>query len=149
MTQLSSVVLGGLTTDYGVYGRPEDHGASLGLYSVSNRGAFSTEGHLHMVILKRTDNAETWLWQVENNRPWSWEIGDWKDSVNLAAGGPVETNRDWRQNLFPGQEFTTVPVALCHVLDNYERAYADMTMPVTDAAEAPGSQLVTNHLQIT
>ncbi|KAB8230243.1 putative Melibiase subfamily [Aspergillus alliaceus] len=137
MTQLSSLVLGVLSgpnnsrfraaqwvdrdlpsqgiDDYGVYGRPEGHEASLGHYSVSNRGTFSTEGHRPMGILKRTDNAETWL------------CGDRKDSVYLAAGGPVETDHDWRQNLFPGLEITTVPVALCHVLDNYERAFADMT----------------------
>ncbi|KAE8313465.1 glycoside hydrolase superfamily [Aspergillus transmontanensis] len=162
VTQLSSLVLGGLTTgaekwwsdyilavpnnswfreaqwidhdlpslgidDYGVYGRPEEYAASLGHYSVSNRGTFSTEGYLPMGLLKRTDNAETWLWQVENNGSWRWEVGDWKDSVYLAAGGPVETDHDWRQTLSPGQEFTTVPVALCHVLGNYEHAFAEMT----------------------
>ncbi|GMG08834.1 unnamed protein product [Aspergillus oryzae] len=162
VTQLSSLVLGGLTAgaekwwsdyvlavannswfreaqwidhdlpslgidDYGVYGRPEEHAASLSHYSVSNRGTFSTEGHLPMGLLKRTDNTETWLWQVENNGSWRWEVGDWKDSVYLAAGGPVETDHDWRQTLYPGQEFTTVPVALCHVLENYEHAFAEMT----------------------
>ncbi|KAF7592258.1 hypothetical protein BBP40_000460 [Aspergillus hancockii] len=161
VTQLSSLVVGGLTTgserwwsdyvlsvpnnswfreaqwiehdlpslgidDYGVYGRPEQHAASLAHYSVSNRGTFSTEGHLPMGLLKRIDSAETWLWQVENNGSWRWEVGDWKDSVYLAAGGPVETDHDWRQALSPGQEFTTVPVALCHVLDNYEKAFAAM-----------------------
>lgn len=113
--------------DYGVYGRPENHYASLGHYAVSNRGTFSTEGHLPMGLLKRRDNAETWLWQVENNGSWRWEIGDWKDSVYLAAGGPVETDHDWRQRLGPGEEFTTVPVALCHVLDDYEKAFASLT----------------------
>ena len=162
VTQLTSLVLGGLTTgaekwwsdyilavpnnswfreaqwidydlpslgidDYGVYGRPEGHAASLGHYSVSNRGTFSTEGHLPMGLLKRTDNAETWLWQVENNGSWRWEVGDWKDSVYLAAGGPVETDHDWRQTLSPGQKFTTVPVALSHVMENYEHAFAEMT----------------------
>ncbi|KAK1142244.1 hypothetical protein N8T08_007988 [Aspergillus melleus] len=162
VTQLSSLVLGGLTTgsekwwfdyklsvannswfreaqwiehdlpslgidDYGVYGRPEAHAASLAHYTVSNHGSFSTEGHLPMGLLKRNDNAETWLWQVENNGSWRWEIGDWKDSVYVAAGGPVEADHDWRERLSPGQEFTTVPVAICHVFDNYEKAFAEMT----------------------
>ncbi|PLB50652.1 glycoside hydrolase [Aspergillus steynii IBT 23096] len=162
VTQLSSLVLGGLTTgsekwwsdytlsvpnnswfreaqwiehdlpslgvdDYGVYGRPEEHAASIAHYAVSNRGSFSTEGHLPMGLLKRTDGAETWLWQVENNGSWRWEIGDWKDSVYVAAGGPVEADHDWREKLSPGKEFTTVPVAICHVFDNYEKAFAEMT----------------------
>ncbi|KAL3443111.1 glycoside hydrolase superfamily [Aspergillus insuetus] len=80
-----------------------------------------------MGLLKRRDNAETWLWQVENNGSWRWEIGDWKDSVYLAAGGPIETEHDWRQRLGPGETFTTVPVALCHVLDGYETAFAALT----------------------
>ncbi|KAL2812296.1 glycoside hydrolase superfamily [Aspergillus granulosus] len=162
VTQLTSLVLGGLTTgsqkwwadytlsvpnnswfreaqwiehdlpslgidDYGAYGRPENHWASLAHYAVSNHGTFSTEGHLPMGLLKRRDNAETWLWQVENNGSWRWEIGDWKDSVYLAAGGPIETDHDWRQRLCPGEEFKTVPVALCHVLDDYETAFAALT----------------------
>jgi alpha-galactosidase len=80
-----------------------------------------------MGLLKRRDNAETWLWQVENNGSWRWEIGDWKDSVYLAAGGPIETDHDWRQRLGPGIKFTTAPVALCHVLDDYETAFAALT----------------------
>ncbi|KAL5333156.1 glycoside hydrolase superfamily [Aspergillus crustosus] len=162
VTQLTSLVLGGLTTssakwwadytlsvpnnswfreaqwiehdlpslgvdDYGAYGRPENHFASLAHYAVSNRGTFSTEGHLPMGLLKRKDNAETWLWQVENNGSWRWEIGDWKDSVYLAAGGPIETDHDWRQRLSPGETFTTVPVALTHVLDDYETAFTALT----------------------
>ncbi|KAL4888883.1 glycoside hydrolase superfamily [Aspergillus ambiguus] len=113
--------------DYGVYGRPEDHWGTLAHYAVSNRGSFSTEGHLPMGLLKRRDNMETWLWQVENNGSWRWEIGDWKDSVYLAAGGPVETDHDWREKLGPGKAFSTVPVALCHVMNSYDTAFAAMT----------------------
>ncbi|KAL5360617.1 glycoside hydrolase superfamily [Aspergillus floccosus] len=113
--------------DYGVYGRPEDHWGTLAHYAVSNKGSFSTEGHLPMGLLKRRDNAESWLWQVENNGSWRWEIGDWKDSVYLAAAGPVEVDHDWRERLRPGESFTTVPVALCHVMQSYDAAFAAMT----------------------
>ncbi|KAF9884588.1 hypothetical protein FE257_001472 [Aspergillus nanangensis] len=113
--------------DYGVYGRPENHYGSLAHFGVSNRGSFSTEGHLPMGALKRRDNTETWLWQVESSGSWRWEIGDWKDNIYLAAGGPVECDHDWRQRLIPGQKFTTVPVALCHVLAPYDAAFAAMT----------------------
>ncbi|KAL4812419.1 glycoside hydrolase superfamily [Aspergillus spinulosporus] len=113
--------------DYGVYGRPENHFASLAHYAVSNKGTFSTEGHLPMGLLKRRDNGETWLWQVENNGSWRWEIGDWRDSVYLAAGGPVETDHDWRMTLQPGEEFITVPIALVHVYDDYEKAFSALT----------------------
>ncbi|KAL4999841.1 glycoside hydrolase superfamily [Aspergillus recurvatus] len=112
---------------YGVYGRPENHFASLAHYPVSNRGTFSTEGHLPMGSLKHRNNGETWLWQVENNGSWRWEIGDWRDSVYLAAGGPIETDHGWRQLLRPSEEFATVPVALVHVYDDYEKAFSALT----------------------
>ncbi|KAH8694959.1 glycoside hydrolase superfamily [Talaromyces proteolyticus] len=114
--------------DYGVHSVPDDnHWGSISHYAVSNRGTFSTEGHLPMGMLKRRDDADTWLWQIENNGSWRWEIGDWKDSVYLAAGGPVNYDHDWRERLAPGQKFSTVPVAVCHVLDNYEKAFAGLT----------------------
>ncbi|KAL4804609.1 glycoside hydrolase superfamily [Aspergillus unguis] len=113
--------------DYGLARRPEDYPASLAHYSVSNRGTFSTEGHLPMGMLKQRDNSQTWLWQVENNGSWRWEIGDWKDSVYLAAGGPMETDHDWRLRLSPGQVFTSVPVSLVHVPGDYEQAFSALT----------------------
>ncbi|RDW68761.1 putative Melibiase subfamily [Aspergillus mulundensis] len=113
--------------DYGVYGRPENHFASLAHYAISNRGTFSTEGHLPMGLLERCDRGETWLWQVESNGSWRWEIGDWRDGGYLAASGPIESDHDWRQILEPGGEFKTVPVALVHVFDDYESAFGALT----------------------
>jgi alpha-galactosidase len=103
--------------DIGVLELNQGHYGSHAAYSVSNHGGFSSGGMLPMGMLKRKDGKETWLWQVENNGSWRWEIGDFKDSIYLALGGPDSFSHDWRQRLRPGQSFTTVPCALTHIYD--------------------------------
>ncbi|KAN0109979.1 glycoside hydrolase family 36 protein [Hyaloscypha variabilis] len=111
----------------GIYKLQDGHVASMANFSLSNRGSFSTGTHLPMGMLKRNDNTETWLWQVENNASWRWEIGDYKDNVYLAAGGPTSIDHDWRQTLAPRATFTSVPMALCHVFDSPETAFGALT----------------------
>ncbi|KAJ5951054.1 Aldolase-type TIM barrel [Penicillium vulpinum] len=162
VTQLSSIAVGGLTTnspqwyhDYtlwtstntwfreaqwrkqtlpeigidndGICELPDGHLGSQAAFTLQNHGSFSTNGHLSMGALVSKDNNDTWLWQVENNGSWRWEIGDYKDSIYLAAGGPTGMDHDWKQVLRPGQSFTTVPVALAHVDGGLESAFAALT----------------------
>ena len=70
-----------------------------------------------MGMLKRRDGRETWLWQVENNGSWRFELGDFKDDVYVAITGPTDYNHHWKERLRPGQSFQTVPCALVHVYD--------------------------------
>ncbi|KAK8073249.1 hypothetical protein PG994_004148 [Apiospora phragmitis] len=53
--------------DLGLYQLNQGHLAPMSTFKMSNRGTFSTQGHLPIGLLKRRDNAETWLWQVEDN----------------------------------------------------------------------------------
>lgn len=101
--------------DYGIYGLPEKQSASLSTFALSNHSSFSTQRHLPMGVLKKRDQSETWLWQIENNGSWKWEIGDFYDNVYMAASGPNSDDHEWRQRLAPGASFTSVPVSLCHV----------------------------------
>lgn len=80
--------------------------------AVSNNGTFSTGGRLPMGALTRANNSESWLWQIEHNGSWRWEIGDFRDSLYMAASGPLDQNHSWSKDLAPGELFTSVP-ALC------------------------------------
>ena len=114
--------------DIGLSELPGDgHDSSLANFSVSNRGTFSTGTHLPMGLLKRNDQSETWLWQVESSGSWSWELGDFQENIYLAAGGPTNKDHGWRHQLAPGKSFTSVPVALCHVFDTPDRAFSAIT----------------------
>ncbi|RDW58378.1 glycoside hydrolase family 36 protein [Coleophoma crateriformis] len=112
--------------DYGVYELPDKHINSMSTYAVSSHGSFSTLGHLPMGLLKHKNGTDTWLWQIEHNGSWKWEIGDFKDAIYMAASGPLDTDHHWGKVLQPGETFTTVPVALCHLRDSPEAAFADL-----------------------
>ncbi|KAF4782981.1 alpha-galactosidase [Colletotrichum scovillei] len=101
--------------------------ASLAHFELSSRGSFSTGGHLPMGALKHKNNEDTWMWQVEHNGSWRWDLGDFKDSIYLAAGGPMLSSHGWKKRLSPGQSFTTVPVACCRVQGDEQAAFAAMT----------------------
>jgi alpha-galactosidase len=111
----------------GICELPDGHSASQATFSLHNRGSFSTSSYLPMGALKSSCGKDTWLWQVENNGSWRWEIGDYKDSIYLAAGGPTGMDHNWKQVLQPGQSFTTVPVALTRVAGGVEAAFAALT----------------------
>ncbi|KAF4334825.1 alpha-galactosidase [Fusarium beomiforme] len=105
-----------------IYGRPDAHTASQTTFGLQNRGSFSTGSHLAMGALESQLNSDTWAWQIEHNGSWRWEIGDYKDSVYMAAGGPTAIDHDWRQVLRPGESFTSPTVALARVSGGFEEA---------------------------
>ncbi|RSL86863.1 hypothetical protein CDV31_016339 [Fusarium ambrosium] len=65
--------------------------------------------------------------KIEHNGSWRWEIGDYKDSVYLAAGGPTGVDHDWKQVLLPGKSFTSVPTAVSRVNGGVEAVMAALT----------------------
>ncbi|KAJ5382983.1 Aldolase-type TIM barrel [Penicillium concentricum] len=109
----------GINND-GICELPYGHLCSQATFGLQSHGSFSTSSHLPMGALRSNDNEDTWLWQVEHNGSWRWEIGDNKDSIYLVAGGPTGMDHDWKQVLHPGQSFTTIPVALTRVT-GYQR----------------------------
>ena len=112
--------------DAGFYELHEGHEASCGTCVISNHGSFSTEGHLPMGMLKSKDGKQTWLWQIENNGSWRWEVGDWRDSLYVAASGPTDADHQWSKVLAPNESFTSVPVAICHVADGPDAAFTEL-----------------------
>ncbi|KAJ4525133.1 hypothetical protein HRR83_000799 [Exophiala dermatitidis] len=121
-SSLSSVGL----DDYGVLEFGQNI-ATLASYSIGNRGSFSTAGHLPMGMLKRKDGKQTWLWQIENNGSWKWELGDYYDQLYLAASGPRGTDHDFKHKLSPGASFTSVPAAVTVVEGNQDKAFSALT----------------------
>lgn len=113
--------------DFGIYGLPDPQYASFASYGLSNRGTFSSQGHLPMGVLKRRDGTDTWLWQVENNGAWRWDFSDFKDNIYLAVAGPTGIDHDWRLRLAPNKTFTTVPAAICRVFDRPDAAFSAIT----------------------
>lgn len=113
--------------DVGLFELNDGHRATMAHYSVSNQGSLSTETHLPIGAVTREDGLDTWLWQIEHNGSWRWEIGDWQDGLYMAASGPTQVDHAWEALLRPDETFVSVPVALCHVVDSLNTAFATLT----------------------
>lgn len=113
--------------DFGVVDLQQGHPTTHAMHSVSSHGSFSTGVHLPIGALKRKDNKETWLWTIENNGSWRWEIGDYYDSIYVSATGPTNHDHAWQEKLSPGQSFTSVPATILHVMDDYQAAFKVLT----------------------
>jgi alpha-galactosidase len=95
-------------------------------YAHSNPGSFFTGDYLAMGALSSNDGSQTWLWQVETNGHWRWEIGDYRDSLYLFASGPADQDHQWSTVLGTGQSFTSVPVALCVIPWGIDEEFSEM-----------------------
>ncbi|KAF1845870.1 glycoside hydrolase family 36 protein [Cucurbitaria berberidis CBS 394.84] len=101
--------------------------ASFATFSCSNLGTFSTGTYLPMGMLQKETSPDTWLWQVEHNGSWKWEIGDWGSQLYVALSGPTRNDHHWEQVLRPGESFTTVPAAICHLFEKPDAAFQALT----------------------
>ncbi|KAH7166552.1 putative Melibiase subfamily [Dactylonectria macrodidyma] len=101
-------------------------GGSRAQFTVSNQGSFSTQGYLPMGGLSRIDGSLSYLWQIEHNGSWKWEIGDYKENLYLNASGPTDQNHSWSKILKPGESFDSVPAALAVVTGDFESTFAPM-----------------------
>ncbi len=92
--------------------------------AVSNTGTWSTKEHLPMGCLKGTE--DTFLWQIENNHSWNWEISDIKTKLYVKLSGPCEQENGWWKILMPGESYIT-PFSAISVADSFDNAVAEMT----------------------
>lgn len=98
-----------------------------GRVAVVSTGTWSTGAHLPTGgIIDRTGGL-AWLWQVEHNGAWRWEVGERLDGAYLALLGPTDIDHQWQQRLAPGESFTTVPVSVAVSADGVDGAVAALT----------------------
>lgn len=90
-----------------------------------SEGTWSTGTELPTAAVVAEDRW-AWLWQVEHNGGWRWELAEERDVITLTAGGPTDADHQWVQRLDPGAEFRTVPVTLAVGL-GFDDAVAQLT----------------------
>ncbi len=103
----------------------DQHGR--GAFIVSSSGTWSSGRYVPMGGLTDRGTGHTWLWQIEHNGPWRWEIGDRLDGAYVALSGPTDLDHQWNELLAPGESFTTVPVSIAVSGDGVEGAAAALT----------------------
>ncbi len=98
-----------------------------GCFGRTGEGSWSTGRHLPMGALVDRRGGHAWLWQIEHNGAWHWQVGEYRDGLYLALLGPTDAQHQWRLALRPGESFETVPVALAVTAGGFEGAVAAMT----------------------
>lgn len=86
--------------------------SSLKRISYTSNGTWSTGEYLPMGLYEDDETGEFLFWQIENNGPWYWEIGDDWGYLYLQLSGPTERENHWHKSLKPGESFTSVPVCV-------------------------------------
>ncbi len=94
--------------------------------SFSNTGTWSSKELLPMGFLQNEDADHCWLWQIEHNGSWQWELSEIDKMLYLKVGGPNEQEHQWYKELKPGERFESVRVALT-VARDFKDAIGEMT----------------------
>jgi alpha-galactosidase len=108
------------------------HGADpRGRFGITSAGTWSSGTYLPMGGLVSRDAGHAWIWQIEHNGAWHWQVGEYArrrtgpgevvghraagnvwSGAYLALLGPTDVEHHWHVALEPGEAFTTVPVAV-------------------------------------
>jgi alpha-galactosidase len=108
--------------DLGLHGK-----APRGRLAFASHGSWSSGERMPTGALVENTSRRAWVWQVEHNGAWRWEVGERLDGLYLALLGPTEVDHQWLQVLDPGHEFITVPVGLAIGSDGLESGVAALT----------------------
>jgi alpha-galactosidase len=102
-----------------------------GMFGLTSVGSWPCGTYLPMGAAVNRRSGHTWLWQVEHNGAWHWQVGEkmvaGRRDGYLALLGPTEAEHNWRLALAPGESFVTVPAALAVSADGLEAAVAALT----------------------
>lgn len=93
----------------------------------SSTSSWSTGGPLPTGALVDADDRWSWMWQVEHNGGWVWELSETRHGANLALLGPTDDQHHWLHLLQPGQEFSSVPASVAVSDEGLYGALAEMT----------------------
>jgi alpha-galactosidase len=98
-----------------------------GCFGRTSVGTWSCGRYLPMGALVSRATGRAWLWQVEHQGGWHWQVGERDGAAYLAVGGPTGTEHQWRVTLAPGERFGTVPAAMAVSDGGFDGALAALT----------------------
>lgn len=101
-------------------------GFSTKRLTYSNSGSWSTKEYLPLAILQNNETGNAYMWQIESNTAWQWEIGDIGSMLYFKLSGPTEQENHWYKELKKGESFETVKAVIA-VGDGVNSVLAAMT----------------------
>ena len=88
-----------------------------GAHVVTSTGTWSTGTHAPLAVLESQDLRMVWLFQIEHDAAWRWEVGRDTEDGYIALSGPTNMDHAWAKRLMPGASFTTVPASVALATD--------------------------------
>ena len=100
-----------------------------GKITFSSLGTMSTSTYLPLEMVENTEANITWFWQIEHSGSWYSEMGSNSGSRGSYTylGGPDEKNHHAWKQLQPGEDYTTVTVAVGCVTGGFGEAVNALT----------------------
>lgn len=96
-------------------------------FGLTAQGSWSTDTYLPMGAVTDLATGRSWVWQIEHNGPWHWELSEAGGDLLLSASGPSEPDHLATQLLAPGEAVSSVPVAIVLGTGGLESALAALT----------------------
>ena len=101
-------------------------GASSKRINICSSGTWSTKEYVPMGAIENTEIGSAYLWQIENNGSWQWEIAGTVGMLYLKLSGPTENESHWYKELKSGESFETVTACVALGSD-FDSALAELT----------------------
>jgi alpha-galactosidase len=106
---------------------PGGTGTSRACFAVRSTGTWSTGGFLPVGGVEQPATGRAWVWQVEHNGGWQWQLSDRGTDLYLSASGPTDVEHQWSVLLPPGGTFESVPVAVAVTGDGFHAGLRELT----------------------
>lgn len=94
---------------------------------VSNTGNWSTCQYAPLGFIENTEISNGYIWQIEHNGSWNWEISDIMHMLYLKLSGPSEAENHFWKELKPNESFETVQVAVTSISGGLQAGIEVMT----------------------
>ena len=107
-----------------------------GMFGLTGTGSWSSGSHIPMGAALNCQSGHTWVWQIEHNGAWHWQVGEkpreaadarYRREGYLALLGPTFAEHGWRMVLRPGEVFETVRAAVAVSSLGFEAAVGALT----------------------
>lgn len=95
-------------------------------HQVVSTGTWSTGTNVPLAILESEKQQLAWLFQIEHNGAWRWDVQDNTSDGCVALSGPTNENHSWSEELHLGEAFTTVPASFT-VAHDFDGVVANVT----------------------
>lgn len=112
--------------DYSICELGIDRVGSSKRINIYSSGTWSTKEYVPMGAVINTEINSAYMWQIENNGSWQWEIASTAGILYFKLSGPTETENQWHKELAPGESFESV-TACVTLGEDFDSALAEMT----------------------